>query len=78
MIAYQAYGKAGRVTRDTPRAAAQAYLDSYPSTRKCNDVQGKMDGEFFTVTYGLASDGQWPTSYKDVTKKTAGDLPAWP
>ena len=78
MSAYQAYGKAGRVTRDTPRAAALAYFDSFPSSRKCNVVQGKKDGEFFTVTYGLASDGQWPTSYKDVTKKTAGDLPAWP
>lgn len=76
MTAYRAYGKSGHVTHATPRAAALAYFDSFPASRKCNVVQGKVDGQFFTVTYGLASDGQWPTSYKDVTKKTAGDLPA--
>jgi len=76
MRAFQAYGTAGRVTEPTARAAALAYFDRYPTSRKCSVVAGEEDGVFFTVTYGRASLGQWPESYKDVTKKTAATLPA--
>lgn len=73
--AFQAYGKAGRVTAPNPRAAAVAYFAQFPASRKCDVIQGETDGPFFTVTYGRASLGQWPTSFKDVTKKSAQTLP---
>lgn len=72
--AFQAYGNAGRVTKTTAREAAKAYFDQWPTSRKCNVIQGETDGYFFTVTYGRKSEGQWPTSYKDVTKKTAATI----
>lgn len=75
MKAYQAYSKAGRITRDTARAAAMAYFDSFPASRKCNVVEGKTDGPFFRITYGRSSFGEWPKNYKDATKKTAQALP---
>ena len=73
--AFQAYGNAGRITADTPRAAALQYFAAFPSSRKCSVIQGKRDGAFFTVRYGRASTGDWPQSYKDVTKKAAASLP---
>ena len=75
MKAYQANGKAGSVTRETPRAAAVAYFDAYPASRKCNITEGTKDGAFFTVRYGRASTGDWPQSWKNVTKKTMSGLP---
>lgn len=72
--AFQAYGNAGRVTKATAREAATAYFEQWPTSRKCNVTQGETDGYFFTVTYGRASEGQWPTSYKGVTKKTAATI----
>ena len=75
MKAYQAYGKAGKYTGETPKKAALGYFDKFPSSRKCDVIEGDDDGHFFTITYGRASLGQWPTSYKDVTKKTACTLP---
>lgn len=74
--AFQAYGKAGRVTADTPRAAAVEYFARFPASRKCNVIEGTQDGPFFTVSYGRASEGKWPSSYKDVTKRAAAGLPA--
>lgn len=76
MKAFQAYGKAGKVTRDTAREAAQAYFQSFPASRKCDVIEGEADGHFFTVRYGRASEGDWPQSFKGVTSKTAKDLPA--
>lgn len=75
MKAFQAHGTAGSRTAETPRAAAQAYFDSFPSSRKCNVVEGETDGNFFTVRYGRKSEGDWPQSFRDVTKKSAADLP---
>jgi hypothetical protein len=74
MKAYQAYGKAGRVTKPTPRQAALAYFDQWPTSRKCDVIQGETDGNFFTVKYGRASNGDWPESFKGITKKTASEL----
>lgn len=76
--AYQAYSKHGTRTAETPRAAALAFFEAFPSARKCNVIQGELDGHFFTVKYGRASAGTWPASFKDVTKKTASKLPAGP
>jgi hypothetical protein len=76
MKAFQAYGTAGKVTRETPRAAAVAYFEAFPTSRKCSVIEGEADGGFFTVRYGRASLGQWPQSFKDVTKKTVATLPA--
>lgn len=73
-MAFQAYGKAGQAIAETAKQAALKYFELYPSSRKCNIIQGEQDGHFFTVTYGRPSEGQWPTSYKDVTKKTAATL----
>ena len=73
--AYQAYSKHGRRTESTPRAAALAFFAAFPNARKCDVVQGKTDGQFFTITYGRASHGEWPDQWKEVTKKTAPTLP---
>ena len=64
----------GNVVRETPRQAAQAFFEKYPNKRKCFIIEGK-DGFFFTVTYGRYSEGKWPSSYKDVTKKMVDTLP---
>ena len=68
--AFKAYGKAGYVTRETAKQAAITYFEEFPSSRKCNVIEGCIEGEFFIVTHGKASEGNWPVSYKDVTKKT--------
>lgn len=77
-VAYQAYSKHGARTAETPREAALAFFDAFPSARKCDVIQGETDGHFFTVKYGRASMGAWPSSFRDVTKKTAIELPAGP
>ena len=74
--AYQAYAKGDHVTAATPRDAAEAFFVKFPQRRKCNILSGTTDGECFTVRYGLARNGEWPESWKDVTKKTIGDLPS--
>lgn len=71
MKAFQAYGNAGKVTKPTAKEAAKAYFEVFPKSRKCDVIEGTDDGQFFTVSYGRKSEGKWPTSYKDVTKKTA-------
>ena len=75
-MAYQAYGTGSeRVTAPTPKAAAEAYFIAFPNKRKCDLIQGESKDGFFTVTFGRASEGKWPKSYKDVTKKTVATLP---
>jgi hypothetical protein len=76
MKAFQAYAKGCRTTSAaSPRAAAEAFFVAFPDKRKCNVIEGKTDGHFFTVTYGRTSEGEWPQSYKDITKKSAANLP---
>lgn len=71
MKAWQAYGPAGRVTStDDPQAAQRLFFATFPKARKCNIVEGDVDGSFFTVTYGRYSAGEWPRNWKDVTKNT--------
>lgn len=72
--AFQAYGNAGKVTRATAKEAAVAYFETFPKSRKCDVTEGTVDGNFFTVRYGRASEGDWPQSFKDVTKKQAATL----
>lgn len=74
-IQFQAYGPAGRVTRDNPRAAAMAYFEQFKGSRKCHVVEGRIEGDFFVVSYGRASTGNWPYSKHDVTKSEAASLP---
>lgn len=74
MKAFQAYGNAGKVIRDTAPDAAVAYFEQFPNSRKCNVIEGTVSDNFFTVRYGRASTGDWPKSYKDVTKKQAAEL----
>lgn len=76
MKEYQAYSPHGRVTRNSPQAAAVAFFAQFPKARKCNIVEGTTDGPFFTVTYGRLSEGKWPYTAKDVTRKTVGELPS--
>ena len=72
---FQAYAKGNfRVTASTPHDAAYKFFSEYPNKRKCNIIEGVQDGAFFTVTYGLSSKGEWPRSYKDVTRATLRDL----
>ena len=75
MKAFQAYGTAGRVTAETPQSAANEYFSRFPSSRKCSVIEGEADGHFFTVRYGRASEGDWPFSAKDITKKAIHTLP---
>ncbi|MFT0546987.1 hypothetical protein ACMHYO_11665 [Allopusillimonas ginsengisoli] len=72
--AFQAYGRAGRVTRPTAKEAATAYFEAFPTSRKCDVVEGEANGGFFTVRYGRYSEGDWPKSYKNVTKSQASTL----
>jgi hypothetical protein len=76
MKQFQAYasGVYG-VVADSPKAAALLFFETYPTKRKCNLIEGIKDGHFFSVTYGRASDGNWPQSFKDITKKGAALLP---
>jgi hypothetical protein len=74
--AFRAYAKNhSSMTADTPKGAAEAFFTANPSARKCNVTEGKIeitDGrEFFVSAYGREN---WPQSWKDVTKKTAGAL----
>jgi peptide methionine sulfoxide reductase MsrB len=75
MKAYQAYANGFRVTKETPRQAAIAFFEAYPNKRKCSIIEGTVDGNFFTVRYGRKSTCEWPSSWKDITKKTMVDLP---
>lgn len=74
-IAFQAYGNAGKRTAESPRAAALAYFQAFPNARRCNVIEGRHDGQFFTVRYGRSSEGDWPMSYNNVTKGQAHALP---
>lgn len=56
---------------DTPRGAALNFFNAHPDKRKCSVIEGWSDGECFIVKYG----NPWPKSWRDVTKKTAADLP---
>jgi len=76
MKAFQAYAKDAKVTRATPQAVAVAFFELFPSKRKCDVIEGETDGAFFTIKYGRASMGEWPQSWKGVTKKTALELPS--
>lgn len=74
---FRAYAdKATSTYSPSPRDAALAFFAANPTKRKCALVEGTRDGYFFTVAYGRASTGDWPRSFKDVTKKTATTLPA--
>ena len=73
-MAFKVYAKDCSITADTPHAAAVSFFDTFPSKRKCNIIEGAVDGVFFTVTFGLAREGKWPRSYKGVTRKTLINL----
>jgi hypothetical protein len=74
MKAYQAYSNHGRVTADTAKQAANLFFATFPKARKCDVIEGKVEGSFFVVAYGRASEGKWPESFKGVTKKTVEEL----
>lgn len=75
MKAFQAYATGGtNVTRPTANEAAVAFFEQNPSKRKCDVIEGELDGHFFTICYGIGREGK-PKSWRDVTKKTAQALP---
>ena len=77
--AYRASAKDGSaVTAETPYASALAFFARFPGKRKCYVIEGTIEDQFFMITYGRASLGQWPSSWKDVTPKTAYLLPGAP
>ena len=71
-MAFQAHAKGDCCTRETARDAASAFFELFPNRRKCNVIEGKVNGAFFTVEY---SPNARPRSFKDVTKKTLDTLP---
>ena len=56
---------------DTPRGAALNFFNAHPKARKCCVIEGWHDGQAFVIKFG----NPWPKSWKDVTRKTAADLP---
>lgn len=67
-MAFQAYAsKHGSVVKDTAYTAAVAFFEAFPKARKCNVIEGKDDGFFFTVEY---KPNNPPKSFRDVTRKT--------
>ena len=75
MKAFRASAKDCGLTRETPHAAAVAFFNEFPSKRKCDVIEGEADGHFFTVRFGRKTEGDWPKSWKGITKKTLIDLP---
>lgn len=71
-MAFQAYANGDTCTAETPRAAATEFFERFPNRRKCNLIEGKIDGSFFTVAYDPKA---WPKSFKNVTKKMIQTLP---
>lgn len=71
-MAFQAYANGDTCTADTPRDAATAFFERFPNRRKCNLIEGKINGSFFEVVYDPKA---WPKSYKNVTKKIIPTLP---
>lgn len=63
------------VTASSARKAAEQFFERFPDRHKCTVTEGVEDGLFFTITYGRSSTGEYPQSYKDVTKKTLATLP---
>ena len=45
---FKASGNAGHVTRETAKEAAIAYFEEFPKSRKCNIIQGEIEGEFLS------------------------------
>jgi hypothetical protein len=75
MKAYQAYAKGGfSVTAENPHDAAYKFFQEFPNKRKCNIIEGDHKDGFFTITYGPVSNGEWPKSYKDITRASLRDL----
>jgi hypothetical protein len=68
---FQAYAKDCRITGDTPKDAASKFFSAFPTKRKCNIIEGVLDGPFFVVAYDSK---KWPYSKNDVTKKMVNEL----
>lgn len=75
MKGFKAYGVGCTATAETPLKAGEKFFQNFPDKRKCNVIEGTIDGPFFTVRYGRKSEGDWPRSWKDITKKTVATLP---
>jgi hypothetical protein len=76
---FQAYAKGKTSTYGaSPREAAEKFFIANPTARKCDVLEGETEYTsgvpFFVVKYGNSHTGEWPQSFKDVTKKTAGTL----
>jgi hypothetical protein len=72
--AFQAYAKGDRITATNPHDAAYKFFQTFPNRRKCTVIEGTYDGVCFTVRYGLSSKGEWPRSFKDITRASIRDL----
>lgn len=71
MREFQAYAsKRTAAYAPTPEAAVARFWELNPTARKCNVVEGESDGHFFSIRYGRYSEGDWPMSANDVTRKT--------
>jgi hypothetical protein len=76
MKAYRASDSKGSgFTALTPKQAAIKFFTNFPTKRKCDIIEGESKDGFFTVTFGRASEGQWPQQYKEITKKMIDSLP---
>jgi len=78
-IAFKASSKHGHCSAHTPRQAALDFFARFPNARKCDIIQGELDvkeyGTFFVVKLTIGVKSTWPTSWDDITKKTAASLP---
>jgi hypothetical protein len=74
--AFQAHAKGATVVAMTARAAARKFFERFPNRRKCSVIEGTVDGPFFSVRYGRVNNvGEWPQSWRDVTKAQVETLP---
>lgn len=71
-MAFQAHAQGDQVVGDSAKEAAIKFFQNFPNRRKCNIIEGKADGFFFSVEYGP---GCSPRSFKDITKKMIDTLP---
>ena len=58
---------------DTPRQAAERFFERFDTRRKCDVIEGRIEGHFFSVTFRRGD--QRPQRWENVTKAGVSKLP---
>jgi hypothetical protein len=71
-----ASGNRRAASRPSPKAAALAFFEAYPTARKCNVSEWLCDGSgFVSRRFDLTGTKPRPRDFDDVTAKAAATLP---